>query len=242
MQRSPFAALFVLAFMFVFSSPVMAEKILTITSEPSGAAIEINGKSAGITPAQEKIKEFWFNGPKYLWSEFLTTPLQMTVSKEGYVPQTITITAGPYRWVNANNTAEKIFYIIKQTSFHITLQKIGAANVSPYSSERTPIIVSSEPSGAEIHVDGRFDSSTPSKLLLPPGTHTINVLRPGFKPWQRIINVEPGAEKTFNALLESEGANVRSATTPSPPHASFGPKTGTGRWVGAHIRRLCDGV
>ena len=224
MRRSPLAPLFALAFVFMLSTPVMAKEVLIITSEPSGAAIEINGKQIGVTPLQETIKEFWFNGPKYLWSEFLNTPLQMTVSKEGYVPQTITITSGPYRWVNANHTFEKIYYVVKQKSFYITLQKIGAANASPYSGDRTPVVVSSEPPGAEIHVDGRFDSSTPSKLLLTPGAHTITVTRPGFKSWQRLINVEPGAEKTFHALLEGEGQNARSTAALSQPQAASGQK------------------
>jgi WD40 repeat protein len=224
MRRSTLAPLSALAFVLALSSPAFAEKILTITSEPAGAVVEINGQRAGVTPVQEKMKEFWFNGPKYLWSEFLGQPMQMTVSKEGYVPQTINITAGPFRWVNGNFTVEKIYYVIKQTSFHVTLQKIEAAGASPYSNGRTPITVSSEPSGAEIHVDGRFDSSTPSKLLLTPGPHSITVLRPGFKPWQRLVNVEPGAEKNLNAVLEGEGAGVKSAAAQSPPQTASGQK------------------
>ncbi|MCA1568373.1 MAG: trypsin-like peptidase domain-containing protein [Acidobacteria bacterium] len=44
---------------------------------------------------------------------------------DGYVAQTIVITNGPYRWVNLNNSAEKIYYVISSTSFHVKLQKIG---------------------------------------------------------------------------------------------------------------------
>jgi S1-C subfamily serine protease len=69
---------------------------------------------------------------------------------------------------------------------------------------KTAISVTSEPGGAEIVVDGAFDSSTPSKLLLTPGEHTVRVSRPGFKAWERKIMVEVGAEKTLNALLEKE--------------------------------------
>ncbi|MGA9993902.1 MAG: PEGA domain-containing protein [Pyrinomonadaceae bacterium] len=217
MRRSPLAPLFAIAFVFVLSSPIMAEKILTVTSEPTAAVIEINGKNIGVTPIQEKIKEFWFNGPKYLWSEFLNTPLQMTVSKEGYVPQTITITAGPYRWVNANNTVEKIFYVIKQTSFHVKLQSVAEAsgmNLLPVNV--TAITVNSEPNGAEVYVDGKFESSTPSKLLLAPGEHTIRVTRPSYSPWERRITVELGAEKTLNAVLEGGMQMLRPAATAPP--------------------------
>jgi S1-C subfamily serine protease len=107
------------------------------------------GRRVGTTPFTKKVKDFLFNGPKYLWSEWLNTPLQVTVSKDGYVPQTIVITRGPYRWVNLNNTAEKIFYVITQQSFHVQLQKIGefmgtnplaaAASPSPGADAANPI-------------------------------------------------------------------------------------------------------
>jgi hypothetical protein len=68
-------------------------------------------------------------------------------------------------------------------------------------------------------VDGQFDSSTPSKLLLTAGEHTVRVTRPGFKPWERKITVEHGAEKTLNALLEKEEPAVKQETSPTkaPP-------------------------
>jgi hypothetical protein len=65
--------------------------------------------------------------------------------------------------------------------------------------------VSSEPSGAEIYVDGVFNSSTPSKLSLPLGEHTIRVSRPGFKDWERKVVVEPTSSKRVNAILEKAG-------------------------------------
>ena len=62
--------------------------------------------------------------------------------------------------------------------------------------------INSEPAGAEIYVDGLFDSSTPSKLLLLPGEHTIKVRRPGCKDWERKVVVETGTSKSLNAILE----------------------------------------
>lgn len=125
MQRSPISFVLAALFVLALSSTASAEKMFAITSDPSDARVEINGQAVGNTPLQKKVKDFLFNGPKYLWSEFLNVPLQVTVSKEGYVTQTIVITKGPYRWVNLNNTAEKIYYVITSTSFHVKLQKIG---------------------------------------------------------------------------------------------------------------------
>jgi S1-C subfamily serine protease len=123
--KFPLPLLLAAFFIFTLSNTARAEKMFTITSEPDGARIAINGQEVGTTPYQKKVKDFVFQGPKYLWSEWLNAPLQVTVSKDGYVAQTIVITAGPYRWVNLNNSAEKIYYVISSTSFHVKLQKIG---------------------------------------------------------------------------------------------------------------------
>lgn len=125
MRRSPLLVILAAAFVFMISAGARAEKMFSITSDPSDARVEINGQAVGSTPFEKKFKDFLFNGPKYLWSDWLNTPLQVTVSKDGYVTQTVVITNGPYRWVNLNNTAEKIYYVIARQSFHIKLQKIG---------------------------------------------------------------------------------------------------------------------
>ena len=123
--KFPLSLLIAAFFIFTLSNTARAEKMFTITSEPEGARIAINGQEVGATPYQKKVKDFLFQGPKYLWSEWLNVPLQVTVNKDGYVAQTIVITAGPYRWVNLNNTTEKIYYVISNTAFHVKLQKIG---------------------------------------------------------------------------------------------------------------------
>jgi S1-C subfamily serine protease len=79
---------------------------------------------------------------------------------------------------------------------------------------KTAITITSEPLGAEIAIDGQFDSSTPSKLMLAPGEHVVRVTRPGFKPWERKIVVESGAEKALNALLEREVTEKHDTTRP----------------------------
>jgi serine protease Do len=116
----------VFIFSLLFSSAIRAEKKFIVTSEPSGAKVEMNGKSFGTTPIEIKLKDFFFNGPKYLWSDYLDIPLQITVSKDGFVAKTLIITKGPYRWVNLDYTAEKIYYVIGSTNFHIKLDEIGA--------------------------------------------------------------------------------------------------------------------
>ena len=73
-------------------------------------------------------------------------------------------------------------------------------------SEETNILmeVTSEPSGAEIYLDGSFTGSTPSKLSVKVGEHSIKVMRPGFKDWERRIVLDPVSSRSLNAILEKK--------------------------------------
>ncbi len=65
--------------------------------------------------------------------------------------------------------------------------------------------ITSEPAGADIEVDGNYEGSTPSKLMLAPAEYIIRVARPGYKAWERRVIIKPGSGKTFNAILEAAG-------------------------------------
>lgn len=161
---------FILLVTISFSTTAKAEKVFTITSEPAGARVEINGQYVGTTPLQQKMKDFYFKGPKYLWSEWLNVPLQVTVSKEGYVAQTGLITTGPYRWVNLNYTAEKIYYVIAKTTFSVKLEKIadfmGTNPLAPSGATMTPAGISAAPA---LTVEQLVQNSLPAVVTVQAG-------------------------------------------------------------------------
>jgi hypothetical protein len=68
--------------------------------------------------------------------------------------------------------------------------------------ETGTLSITSEPSGAEIYVDGQFSGNTPSKLTLDAGKHTIKVSVKDYKDWSHDMTVGAGAEMTVNAQLE----------------------------------------
>lgn len=80
--------------------------------------------------------------------------------------------------------------------------------VSPDSGLESPVEadvnITSEPAGAEIYVDGKLNGSTPSRIPLGVGEHSIKVTRPGYKDWERKITVEQGSVKALNAILEKQ--------------------------------------
>jgi len=61
--------------------------------------------------------------------------------------------------------------------------------------------ITSNPSGAEISVDGNFVGDTPSELAVAAGVHTITISKHGYKPWERKIRVSNG-KITVSAELE----------------------------------------
>jgi hypothetical protein len=71
--------------------------------------------------------------------------------------------------------------------------------------------ISSEPSGADIEIDGSFVGSTPSSLAIAAGEHTLNVSKNGYKPWRRTLKSSAGNIKIVAGL---EPAPVASARIP----------------------------
>ena len=81
------------------------------------------------------------------------------------------------------------------------------SNVAPSSGTAQPtatnarLEITSNPSGAEISVDGNFVGDTPSELAVAAGVHTIMISKHGYKPWERKLTVSSG-KVTVAAELE----------------------------------------
>ena len=61
--------------------------------------------------------------------------------------------------------------------------------------------ISSNPSGADIEIDGSFVGSTPSTLQLNLGDHEITIKKKGFQTWTRKMKTTSGSVNV-NADLE----------------------------------------
>ena len=62
--------------------------------------------------------------------------------------------------------------------------------------------VSSNPTGADVLLDGNFVGNAPATLKISGGRHTITVKMSGQKDWSRDITVEAGSEVQLAATLE----------------------------------------
>jgi hypothetical protein len=75
-------------------------------------------------------------------------------------------------------------------------------SISPANTAK--VMVSSEPTGGDIYVDGNFMGNTPSLIDLPAGSHTVRVEAKGQKPWSRTVGLTAGSKVTLHAMLDSE--------------------------------------
>ena len=81
----------------------------------------------------------------------------------------------------------------------------AASNSAAASAQANPtnaqLEITSNPSGAEISVDGNFVGDTPSEFTVAAGVHTITISKHGYKPWERKLTVSSG-KVTVAAELE----------------------------------------
>ena len=63
------------------------------------------------------------------------------------------------------------------------------------------LILSSEITGAEIYIDGKFVGDTPATISLASGAHQIIIKFTGKKDWSREIEVMKGSEVTLHAVF-----------------------------------------
>ena len=67
--------------------------------------------------------------------------------------------------------------------------------------------VESDPSGADIEIDGSFVGNTPSDVQVAEGDHAVTVKKAGFQNWERKMKISGGSNVHINAGLEKEPAH-----------------------------------
>jgi hypothetical protein len=60
----------------------------------------------------------------------------------------------------------------------------------------------SEPDGADIFIDSMGVGSTPKRVQLQPGSHSVQMVKQGYRDWATKLSVEKGVPTSVNAKLE----------------------------------------
>lgn len=114
------------AFLLVVACPpwALAEK-LRITSNPPGAAVEINGVAMGTTPFEKDYPGGYFHKTRTSLGTRLEHPMVARISLAGYATKELTLTEGPMEWVSLYGRNRGDYWLLKSDHFHVDLQQVS---------------------------------------------------------------------------------------------------------------------
>ena len=124
MWVSPKRLVLIAAFLALTIPSALADK-LQITSSPSGATVEIEGKT-GVTPFECEYPGGYFHDPMSLLSRRLNHPITARVSLPGYTVKEIPLTEGPREWVSTSGHKRFQYYLFRAHQFHVDLETLEA--------------------------------------------------------------------------------------------------------------------
>ena len=102
--------------------PTLADT-LKITSEPSGATLEIDGVAVGKTPYEVNLPGGYFHRPRTMFGKRLSAPMRARIVLPGHVTQEIELTRGPLPFVSTKGVYHGDYYVLKSDHFHFDLKK-----------------------------------------------------------------------------------------------------------------------
>ncbi len=114
------AALFLLA----CPAPIFADK-LQITSNPSGAIVELDGVVVGTTPFEKDFPGGYFHKTRTSMGSRLEHPIVARISLTGYATRELKLTEGPMNWISLNGRNRGEYWLLKSDHFHVDLQPIS---------------------------------------------------------------------------------------------------------------------
>jgi eukaryotic-like serine/threonine-protein kinase len=157
---------------------------VSINSEPTGAAVYLDGKDTGrVTPAQLSVDRPGNH--------------TVVVKKQGYLEETLTANlqfGQTFRFAPSlralGNTDEIKF---KKLFGRGDVAGMGTVNIK------------TQPKGAQIAINRRIlEKSTPAEFFLNPGTYEVDITLSGFKGVHRVINVDKGGRVAIEESLDRE--------------------------------------
>ncbi len=108
-----------------------------------------------------------------------------------------------------NNSFRSILFTIVTICIIVTVATLIIAygrgyrfDITKNSLKSTGLIVAqSEPTGAQIVVDGVIKDATQATFTMPPGTYSVSILKEGFQPWTKQVIVQGEIVNKLDALL-----------------------------------------
>ena len=199
----------------LFLSPSFAwaaKAYLTITSDPPGATVEIDGTVVGKTPYRVQVPEAYFKGTHNVFGlkRCLGQQTHARISLDGYLPKEADLARGPYKWIAYNGTYHGDFWILKASLFNFTLET--AATTFTGSVQATSVGSGPITMRPQLPTEEIFRRANPAVLLLSSSegsgsgfllTETLVAATNGHVAKdQSSLTATTGNGQTFNAKVE----------------------------------------
>ena len=118
----------------------------------------------------------------------------------GKTPNTVPVEPG-----NRKLTLKRSNFESWSTRFSVKPYESKRIEASLQQTEITWLRVTSDPGGADVYLDGKFQGVTPTGFFTESGNRRIRVSKQGYEVWERTINVKPYP----NRDLEVELSEIR---------------------------------
>jgi hypothetical protein len=148
-----------------------------------------------------------------------------------------------YRLVEASDIFRRL---LTQTDLTEDERQIAVDELAALEPSIGQLVLDCEVDGAQIRVDGRLRSTTPSReaLRVDPGRRIVRVDAPGHQPWERTIEIVPGQSlRRKVTLVPTEKPDVAEASShrTAPPATPLQPIERTGHLSSPPLTSPADG-
>lgn len=222
------AAVLFLVYMTVISPPAPAGAVLSVTSDPPGSSVTINGKPAGTTP---------ING-----LEHKAEDIALRLELRGYEPRDSNMS------LKAGQRYDISIPLVKNPVPNATLNlsSKSSGSLEKMRGDVGSLVVQAIPAGS-IWVDGTLKSSNggqPTTLTLTAGPHSVAFGSPGCGEKKEQVDIQKGKSAALTWYFEAQ-ANIQSLDEADEPlfgtimvdgvnTGIFTPKSGYALSCGSH--------
>ena len=114
----------VFSLLMFFPAVAKADK-LTITSNPPGATLEIDGVKVGTTPFVKDYPGGYFHRTKTAIGTRLEHPLVARIKLDGFAPKEVQLCDGPAQWRDIHGRERGEYWTFKVSSFDVALVPVA---------------------------------------------------------------------------------------------------------------------
>ncbi len=126
MPQPSLRRLFIIASLLLCFVTSSSAESLKITSNPSGASVELDGVVVGTTPFEKSFPGGYFHRTHSTLGQRLEHPLVARVSLAGYATREMQLTDGPMEWIDLHGHNHGQYWLFKSDHFHADLDPVAS--------------------------------------------------------------------------------------------------------------------